>query len=160
MNLKFSQRILLINFWVLLLAAILMVLLYETEMLAPGTLLFSSDFVFLMQVIMEFLTIAVIPLALKLFAFKAVKRKLVNGKGSALLPWGTARINMLCLPMLVNTFMYYQTMSPAFGYMAIILFLCVFFVYPSMAKQKIFQHNICFSGIMLVRVFLPIYIIR
>lgn len=52
MNLKFSQRILLINFWVLLLAAILMVLLYETEMLAPGTLLFSSDFVFLMQVIM------------------------------------------------------------------------------------------------------------
>ena len=122
MNLKFSQRI------------FLMVLLYETEMLAPGTLLFSSDFVFLMQVIMEFLTIAVIPLALKLFAFKAVKRKLVNGKGSALLPWGTARINMLCLPMLVNTFMYYQTMSPAFGYMAIILFLCVFFVYPSMAR--------------------------
>lgn len=134
MNLKFSQRILLINFWVLLLAAILMVLLYETEMLVPGTLLFSSDFVFLMQVIMEFLTIAVIPLALKLFAFKAVKRKLVNGKGSALLPWGTARINMLCLPMLVNTFMYYQTISPAFGYMAIILFLCVFFVYPSMAR--------------------------
>ena len=58
MNLKFSQRILLINFWVLLLAAILMVLLYETEILEPGTLFFSSDFVFLMQVIMEFLTIA------------------------------------------------------------------------------------------------------
>ena len=87
-----------------------------------------------MQVIMEFLTIAVIPLALKLFAFKVVKRKLVTGKGAALLPWGTARINMLCLPMLVNTFMYYQTMSPAFGYMAIILFLCVFFIYPSMAR--------------------------
>ena len=61
MNLKFSQRILLINFWVLLLAAILMVLLYETEILEPGTLLFGSEFVFLMQVIMEFLTIAVIP---------------------------------------------------------------------------------------------------
>lgn len=164
MNLKFSQRILLINFWVLLLAAILMVLLYETEMLAPGTLLFSSDFVFLMQVIMEFLTIAVIPLALKLFAFKAVKRKLVNGKGSALLPWGTVRINMLCLPMLVNTFMYYQTMSPAFGYMAIIL-SCVSFSYihpwrDVCLKQKIFQHNICFSGIMLIIFILPIYIIR
>ena len=35
-------------------------------------------------------------------------------KGDALLPWGTARLNMLCLPMLINTFMYYQTMSPAF----------------------------------------------
>ena len=45
MNLKFSQRILLINFWVLLLAAILMVLLYETEMLEPGTLLFDGEFV-------------------------------------------------------------------------------------------------------------------
>lgn len=56
MNLKFSQRILLINFWVLLLAAILMVLLYETEILEPGTLLFGAEFVFLMQVIMEFLT--------------------------------------------------------------------------------------------------------
>ena len=111
-----------------------MVLLYETEMLEPGTLLFDGEFVFLMQVIMEFLTIAVIPLALKLFAFKAVKRKLVNGKGAALLPWGTARINMLCLPMLVNTFMYYQTMSPAFGYMAIILVLCLFFVYPSIGR--------------------------
>lgn len=147
MNLKFSQRILLINFWVLLLAAILMVLLYETEILEPGTLLFSSDFVFLMQVIMEFLTIAVIPLALKLFAFKVVKRKLVTGKGAALLPWGTARINMLCLPMLVNTFMYYQTMSPAFGYMAIILF-CVFssYIHPwrdVYLKPKMFLRNNC-----------------
>ena len=53
MNLKFSQRILLINFWVLLLAAILMVLLYETEILEPGTLFFGAEFVFLMQVIME-----------------------------------------------------------------------------------------------------------
>ena len=40
----------------------------------------------------------------------------------------------LCLPMLINTFMYYQTMSPAFGYMAIILVLCLFFVYPSIGR--------------------------
>ena len=37
-------------------------------------------------------------------------------------------------PMLINTFMYYQTMAPAFGYMAIILFLCLFFVYPSVGR--------------------------
>lgn len=97
MNLKFSQRILLINFWVLLLAAILMVLLYETEILEPGTLLFSSDFVFLMQVIMEFLTIAVIPLALKLFAFKVVKRKLVTGKGAGSFTFGAQRASTCCV---------------------------------------------------------------
>ena len=74
MNLKFSQRILLINFWVLLLAAILMVLLYETEMLAPGTLLFGAEFVFLMQVIMEFLTIAVILFLCVFFVYPSMAR--------------------------------------------------------------------------------------
>ena len=59
---------------------------------------------------------------------------MVTRKGDALLPLGTARLNMLCLPMLINTFMYYQTMAPAFGYMAIILFLCLFFVYPSVGR--------------------------
>ena len=37
-------------------------------------------------------------------------------------------------PWLINTFMYYQTMAPTFGYMAIILMLCLFFVYPSMER--------------------------
>ena len=164
MNLKFSQRILLINFWVLLLAAILMVLLYETEMLAPGTLLFSSDFVFLMQVIMEFLTIAVIPLALKLFAFKAVKRKLVNGKGSALLPW--AQLASTCcacrcwsIPSCITRRC--RLLSAIWQSS----FSCVSFSYihpwrDVCLKQKIFQHNICFSGIMLIIFILPIYIIR
>ena len=79
-------------------------------------------------------TILVIPMALKLFSLKAIRRKLLTEKGDALLFWGTTRINMLCLPMLINTFMYYQTMSPAFGYMAIILVLCLFFVYPSIGR--------------------------
>ena len=85
-------------------------------------------------VVMELATIVVIPMALKLFSLKAIRRKLLAEKGDALLFWGTTRINMLCLPMLINTFMYYQTMSPAFGYMAIILVLCLFFVYPSIGR--------------------------
>lgn len=85
-------------------------------------------------VVMELTTILVIPMALKLFSLKVIRRKLLAEKGDALLFWGTTRINMLCLPMLINTFMYYQTMSPAFGYMAIILVLCLFFVYPSIGR--------------------------
>ena len=132
---KLTQRILSINFWFLLLMTLLLVVLYETELLLPGNFVGDRNFVFFMQVVMEFVTIAVIPVALKLFSWKTIHRKLLEQKESALLFWGTARINLLCLPMLINTFMYYQAaLSPAFGYMAIILFLSSFFVYPSMSR--------------------------
>ena len=130
MKIKQVQRILMTNFLFVLLVGFLLVLLYETEILEPTNLAGDVTLVYVITVAMEFLTIAVIPLALKLFSFKVIHRQLVD----ALLPLGTARLNMLCLPMLINTFMYYQTMAPAFGYMAIILFLCLFFVYPSVGR--------------------------
>lgn len=122
MKIKQVQRILMTNFLFVLLIGFLLVLLYETEILEPTNLAGDVTLVYVITVAMEFLTIAVIPLALKLFSFKTIHRQLVTRKGDALLPLGTARLNMLCLPMLINTFMYYQTMAPAFGYMAIILF--------------------------------------
>lgn len=131
MKIKQVQRILMTNFLFVLLVGFLLVLLYETEILEPTNLAGDVTLVYVITVAMELLTIAVIPVALKLFSFKAIRRQLVTRKGDALLPLGTARLNMLSLPMLINTFMYYQTMAPAFGYMAIILFLCLFFVYPS-----------------------------
>ena len=134
MELKQVQRILMTNFLFMVLVALLLVLLYETEILEPTNLAADAALVFVITVIMEFVTIVVIPMALKLFSFKAVRHKLMSRKGDALLRWGTARLNMLCLPMLINIFMYYQTMAPAFGYMAIILFLCLFFVYPSLGR--------------------------
>ena len=124
MNIKQVQRILLTNFFFMVVVTLLLVGLYETEILTPTDMASDATLV----------TIVAIPVALKMFSLKAVRRKLVARKGDALLPWGTARLNMLCLPMLINTFMYYQTMSPAFGYMAIILFLCLFFVYPSIGR--------------------------
>ena len=126
MKIKQVQRILMTNFLFVLLVGFLLVLLYETEILEPTNLAGDVTLVYVITVAMEFFTIAVIPLALKLFSFKAIHRQLVTRKGDALLPLGTARLNMLCLPMLINTFMY--------GYMAIILFLCLFFVYPSVGR--------------------------
>ena len=134
MELKQVQRILMTNFLFMLVVTLLLVVLYELEWLEPTNLAGDVMLVYFITIVMELLTIAVIPLALKLFSIKWVRRKLVNGKGTALLQWGTARINMLCLPMLINTFMYYQTMAPAFGYLAIILFLCLFFIYPSIGR--------------------------
>lgn len=134
MDIKLSQKILLINFWLALTVVLLMVLFYELEILEPTLLASNVQLVFVLQILMEIVTIAVIPLALKMFSFKFVHHQLIEGKGNALLSWGTTRLNLLCIPMLINTFLYYQVMSPAFGYMAIILFLCLFFVYPSMGR--------------------------
>ncbi len=134
LDIKTAQRVLMLNFLVVVGVCLLMVLLYETELLLPGTLPVDSTAVFLLQVVMEVVSIVVIPVALKMFALSAVRRRLVAGKGTALLRWGTARINLLCLPMLVDTFMYYQTMWPGFGYLAIILLLCLCFVYPSLSR--------------------------
>ena len=120
MNIKQVQRILMTNFFFMVIVSLLLVALYETEILTPMEKLGAdASLMFGIMVVMELLTILVIPVA---------------QKGDALLVWGTTRINMLCLPMLINTFMYYQTMAPAFGYMAIILMLCLFFVYPSMER--------------------------
>ena len=134
MNIKQVQRILMTNFFFMVIVSLLLVGLYETEILTPTEMAGDATLMFGIMVVMELLTILVIPMALKLFSLKMIRRKLVAQKGDALLVWGTARINMLCLPMLINTFMYYQTMAPTFGYMAIILMLCLFFVYPSMER--------------------------
>ena len=134
MNIKQVQRILLTNFFFMVVVTLLLVGLYETEILTPTDMASDATLMFVILTMMELVTIVAIPVALKMFSLKAVRRKLVARKGDALLPWGTARLNMLCLPMLINTFMYYQTMSPAFGYMSIILFLCLCFVYPSIGR--------------------------
>lgn len=122
------------NFFFMVVLTLFLVALYEMEWVEPTNLAGDVTLVYVITVVMELLTIVVIPVALKLFRFKWVHRKLMSDKAIALLPWGTLRLNMLCLPMFINTFMYYQTMSPAFGYMAIILFLCLFFIYPSIGR--------------------------
>ncbi len=134
LDIKTAQRILMLNFLVMAGVGLLMVVLYETGMVEPASMSVDSQLVFLLQVVMEVASIVVIPVALKMFALKVVRRRLVAGKGTALLRWGTVRINLLCLPMLVNTYLYYQTMWPGFGYLGIILLLCLCFVYPSLSR--------------------------
>ena len=69
--------------------------------------------------------------ALYLFRMRAVRRRLVAGRENALLRLGLVRILMMALPMMADTLLYYIYMLPSLGYLAIILFLSLFFVYPS-----------------------------
>jgi hypothetical protein len=58
----------------------------------------------------------------------------VEGKAIALRKWGVLRLSMLEVPLLANTLFYYIYMNTTFGYMAIILLICLAFVYPSMNR--------------------------
>lgn len=135
---KRIQTILTIEFWLPVALSLVIVVLYETEWLVDGVWATDKSLEFVIATVMELLTIGLIPLALRLFKFKHIHRQLHQAaedvRRSSLLRYGSLRLNMLCLPLLVNTLLYYLFMNVAFGYMAIILLLCLFFVYPSMAR--------------------------
>ncbi len=134
LDLKTAQRILMFNFVFMLFWVLLLVVLYETELVLPGSMADDANIQFVALSLLELLTIAAVPLALKLFSIKAVRRRLIAGKASSLLPWGTFRMALICIPMWLNTFLYYQTLFAAFGYMAIILFLSSFFIVPTLGR--------------------------
>ena len=124
---KRTQHILFISAVVPLTIVALAVVLFETDLLPCGVLRGQQvDFEFVAAVAMEILTIASIPLALKLFKLRAVAKRLRTPQ--ALLCLGSLRLAMLTVPMVVNTLLYYLFMNVAFGYLAIILALCIFFV--------------------------------
>ena len=113
--------------------AALMVLLFETGVLPCGLLAGrggSGEFVAAM--VMELLTLCAIPVALRLFRFSGVAATLKGGSG--MLRWGTVRLLLLCVPLVANTLLYYIFMNVAFGYMGIILLLCLAFVAPTKAR--------------------------
>lgn len=134
MDIRQVQRILLCNFLIMIGVALLLVIFYECELLPITSMAENSQLLFVLQVLMELVTIVVIPVGLKMFSVKPLRRRLIEGKGDTLLFWGTLRLNMLSVPMVFNVFFYYQSMSPAFGYLAIIIFLCLFFIYPSLER--------------------------
>lgn len=114
---------------------LVIVVLFENDLLPCGIMILDDKSVeFVVATIMELLTICVIPVALKLFRFKRISKLLTSAE--ALSKWGTIRLLMLCVPMIVNTVFYYMFMNVAFGYMGIIIFLCLFFVVPTKERCR------------------------
>lgn len=129
-----TQKILMAFFLGLLAVALLMVVLYETDVLEAGVLADSKQTEFIATTTMEITTLAGVFLALRLFKFRAIHQNLVSQKAPALLKWGLLRLVLLEGQMLCNTYLYYIYMAPTFGYMAIIQLLCLPFVWPSMER--------------------------
>jgi hypothetical protein len=123
-----------IIFFVQVIIAFIIVLVHEASIMPVGWLPPHTSLEFVLLTVMELLTVALIPLALRLFKFKKIGKELSEKKEVAFGKWGVARISMLAIPMLLNTLFYYMFMSTTFGYMAIILLLCMVFIYPSKDK--------------------------
>ena len=111
--------------------AIAMIALYELDLFVPGAEAGRDNAVeFVLTTIMELATLACAYLALRLFKFQKVHDDLTARKEAALRKWGVLRLALLGVPLLANTLLYYLYMNPTFGYMAIILALCLPFVFP------------------------------
>ena len=110
---------------------VVLIVLYEYDILASGMLAGAHQSEFLWTTLMELSTLGCAFLALRLFKFDRIHRALNDQKAVALKKWGLLRLMLLFVPLLADTLLYYNYMNPTFGYLGIILALCLPFVYPS-----------------------------
>lgn len=139
MSIEQVQKRLLVQMCALVGVAILIVILFEY---APSVLpddwymAEHANLNFGILTCMELLTLGMIPFALRLMKLKVVKRYIAEKQEKGFLMAGLLRCDMICLPMILNVLSYYLFMYAAYIYMAIILFLCLFFIFPTMARCK------------------------
>ena len=114
--------------------AVVVAALYELDILPSGVLAYRPQDEFLCTIAMELVTIVFIPIALRLFKTKDVDRRLDEGDIKTFKTWSIVRILMITVPLLMNTLLYYIFMNTAFGYMALILLICLPFIYPATRK--------------------------
>ena len=113
---------------------LMIVCIYETEVVAPGLLATDKQSEFLLTFLMELMTLGCAFLALRLFKFEKIHQELISDKAVALRKWGVIRLVMLLFPLWADTLLYYLYMNTTFGYLGIILVLCLPFVYPSKSR--------------------------
>ncbi|MBQ8656764.1 MAG: hypothetical protein IJ527_06950 [Prevotella sp.] len=130
---KTTRNILMGLLWGCVLLAVLLVVCFETGLLPKGTWQNYVELEVMLRLMME-LALGFVPLALYLFKFEFVHKDLLRRKESALRLWGTCRLLMLMLPMVLNTLLYYMFMQSTYGYLAIMMLLCLPFVYPTTGR--------------------------
>ena len=114
--------------------AVVIAAFYELDILPSGMMAGRPQDEFLSTISMELITIVFIPVALRLFKTKDVEKRLEEGDIKAFRKWGLVRILMITVPLVLNTLLYYSFMNTTFGYMALILLICLPFIYPAVRK--------------------------
>lgn len=128
------QKKLQLIFWIPIVLSAIIIVSGELDIIPNGILANDKQVEFVIMSMMEILTIIAIPVALKLFKFKAIANKLASDTLLHFERWGIVRLCLLNVPMVINLVCYYFFVGAGFGYLAIILFLSLFFVYPSLSR--------------------------
>lgn len=116
-------------------AALLIVLVYETGMLDKPTVLLPAEPEFWLATVMALLTLALIPLSLKLLSYERVKCE-VSADTNAYFKWATCRWAMLSLAIVGNLVVYYVfSTTTASGYLALLSAVAYLFVWPSRSRM-------------------------
>jgi len=123
-------------FYGILAVALLIVVVFETGLLTPGSLGGDKAAEFPILTAMELLTVCLIPFSLYLFRVKSVRQNLLAAPAQSMLTWGFVRMAMLVFLLVVNVVCYYLYMNASFGYMAIIAAISMLFIYPSIGRCK------------------------
>lgn len=133
---KQTQKILMLLFWSILLQAAVIYLI--ADVMDIDISIFSGasrEARFLPMTLMILITLALVPLSLRLFKFRIVADDLIRRKEKALQKWGIIRLCMLEFLLIVNALLYYFFgFESSFGYLAVVVLLTMPFVYPSMTR--------------------------
>lgn len=129
-----TRNILMTCFWWWLSVALVIVALYEGEVLETGMLTEETSMEFVLTTLMELLSLAAIFVGLRMFKKKRIHDDLTTRQAAALRFWGLVRLCIIGLPLCLNVLFYYLFMNTTFGYMAIIMALCLPFVYPTLNR--------------------------
>ena len=114
--------------------ALAIIILYETNILEAGVMEEQKQSEFILTALMELISLGAAFLGLRLFKFKAVHQDLVSRQEPAMWTWGLVRLLILEVPMVLDTLLYYIYMNTTFGYLAVMLLLCLPFVFPSVNR--------------------------
>lgn len=128
------QKKLQLIFWIPIVLSAIIIVSGELDIIPNGILANDKQVEFVIMSMMEILTIIAIPVALKLFKFKAIANKLASDTLLHFERWGIVRLCLLNVLMVINLVCYYLFVGAGFGYLSIILFLSLFFVYPSLSR--------------------------
>ena len=114
--------------------ALVIIVLFETDVLPVGVKADDKQSDFVMVALMEIISLGAAFLGLRLFKFKPIHDDLVSRPETAMWKWGMSRLLILEVPMVIDTLLYYIYMNTTFGYLGIMLLLCLPFVVPTLNR--------------------------
>lgn len=123
-------------FWILL---VLLVALYEIEVLPEGTLVGDPQAEYLVKVAGILLAVALIPLSLRLFSLSMIQSVQQRPLQEALVSyrrWCEVRLGLLLVPALINLSVYYWTLDNTGLFCVAMILVASLFCVPGEKRLK------------------------